>query len=287
MPGDGQIKSQESFSDRSTSGLLPLPHRGSIFLFCAATFFYWTSLYLYVPILPVYAQSLGASLSMVGIVVASYALPQMLLRIPIGIWSDNFGRRKPFVAGGIVMTLFGALGLGLAPNPLFLCLARIAAGIGAATWVVFTVFLASYYPLGVSGRAIGIINFVQGLALVMATSGGGAIGGVWGFRYSFFGAALLGVVALVVLSFTKEPAIRRVKTTSWHSFTQVATRPLLLMASSMAFLAEFTIFSAIFGFIPVYGAQIGASSTVYYNQAGDNLSVCNTQCSRFFSKRSS
>ena len=261
MPDTDQIRLRESFAERPPADLLPSPHRRSILLFCAVTFFFWTALYLYVPILPVYAQSLGASLSMVGVVIASYALPQLLLRIPIGVWSDALGRRKPFVAGGIFMTLVGALGLGLAPDPWFLCLARIATGIGAATWVTFIVHFASYYPRGGAVRAIGIINFVNGAALVVATSCGGAVAEVWGFGYTFFGAALLGIVALVVLLPAKEPQTRRAELASWRSFTRVATHPLLLTACFMGILLHFANFASVFGFIPVYGAKIGASNT--------------------------
>jgi MFS family permease len=50
---------------------------------------------------------------MVGIVVASYGLPQVLFRIPMGMWFDNIGRWKPLVAGGIVITVLGVLGLGV------------------------------------------------------------------------------------------------------------------------------------------------------------------------------
>ena len=72
----------------------PPPRRGgrclerSRVLFCAVTFFFFASLYLYVPILPVYAESVVGKLSVVGIVIASYALPQLLLRIPIGVFFD-------------------------------------------------------------------------------------------------------------------------------------------------------------------------------------------------------
>ena len=84
------------------AGLLPRSSRTPIVLFCIATFFYWTALYLYVPVLPVYAQSLGANLSMVGVIISSYGIAQLLLRIPIGVWTDALGRRKPWVAVGIV-----------------------------------------------------------------------------------------------------------------------------------------------------------------------------------------
>ena len=261
MPDAGQIRLQGSLEKRPDAGLLPPPRLRSILLFCTATFLYWVALYLYVPILPVYAQSLGASLSMVGVVIASYALPQLLLRIPIGVWSDALGRRKPFVAGGIVVTSVGALGLGLAPNPWFLGLARVVTGIGAAAWVTFTVYFAAYYSREGTGRAIGIINFVQGAALVVATSSGGAVAEVWGFGHTFFGATLVGVVALVALLFAREPTMRQAETASWRSFTQVAASPLLLIASSMGILLQFATFSGVFGFIPIYAAKIGASST--------------------------
>ena len=55
-------------------GLATRLSRRHAVLFCAVTFFYWGSLYLYVPILPVYAENVSGSLSMVGIIIASYAL---------------------------------------------------------------------------------------------------------------------------------------------------------------------------------------------------------------------
>ncbi len=253
-------KPPDSLRKRSDGGILPLTHRKSIIIFGAVTFLFWVALYLYVPILPVYAQSLGASLSMVGIVIASYAIPQLLLRIPIGVLFDTLNRRKSLIAGGIAITSAGALGLGLAPNPWLLTLARAVTGMGAATWVTFTVYFTGYYHQERTGRAIGIINFVQRFALVIATSCGGAIAEVQGFTHVFFIAALIGIVALLGLLFTSEPAGLQVRTIASTSFMRVAAHPLLLMASFMAILLQFSSFAGIFGFMPVYATGIGASS---------------------------
>jgi len=81
-------------SRKSVSGISSPSARKHIILFSIVTFFFWASLYLYVPILPVYAQSTGASLTVVGTIVAAYAIPQMLFRIPIGILFDAINRRK-------------------------------------------------------------------------------------------------------------------------------------------------------------------------------------------------
>ncbi|MBA7673139.1 sugar efflux transporter [subsurface metagenome] len=261
MPDALQIKLGESFTKSPTTGFLPLPHRRSILLLCVAIFFYWTALYLYVPILPVYAQSLGASLSLVGIIIASYALPQLLLRIPMGVWFDAMGKRKPLVAIGIVLTSVGALGLGLAPNVWLLFLSRVITGLGGAAWAILAVYFTAYYPQDNIDRPIGIIIFVNEVALVVATFCGGVIADVWGFKYTFLGAALLGIISLSALLLTREPTRRQVKAVSWRSFTQVATQPILLIVSSMGILLHFTNFAGVFGFIPIYGAKIGASST--------------------------
>ena len=239
---------------------LPPSHRKSVLLFCAATFFLWMSLYLYVPILPVYAHSLGANLSLVGVVIASYALPQMLFRIPIGIWFDALDKRKRLVVAGILVTLAGTVGLGLAPNIGFLFLARIVTGIGASTWVLFTVYFAAYYPRESMGRAIGLINFVSQTAMVAATFFGGVVAEMWGFKSTFFGATLLGILSLVALISAKEPEMHKAEHFSRHNFTRVAAHPVLLTVSFMGILLQFTSFSGVFGFIPIYAVKIGASN---------------------------
>jgi MFS family permease len=249
------------FDGLPSSRLIPASNRTSILFFCIVNFLWWIGLYLYVPILPVYIQEAGANLNMVGTVLSAYAIPQILLRIPIGIWSDRMGRRKPLVVGGIVFTSLGALGLGLSTTAWFLFLSRMTTGIGAAAWVVFPLYLTAYYPANDSGKAIGLINFIRSVGLIVATVGGGFIADGFGLSQPFFIAALLGVIALFALLFTKEMPVRRVQTEARHSFLSVATRPLLLVVSIMAILLLFTTFTGVFGFIPVYAAEIGASSS--------------------------
>lgn len=66
-----------------------------IVIFCL-----WSSLYLFVPIMTPFAELRGASLQMVGWLVGSYGLVQLILRIPLGMWSDRLRKRKPFIIYG-------------------------------------------------------------------------------------------------------------------------------------------------------------------------------------------
>jgi MFS family permease len=198
---------------------------------------------------------------MVGGVLAAYAIPQILLRIPMGIWSDRLGRRKPVVAAGIIFTSLGALGLGLSSTPWLLFLSRIATGIGAAAWVVFPLYFSAYYPENDSGKAFGLINFVQSIALIAATAGGGFIAEAFGLNRPFFVAALLGIFALLALTATRESPLTRMPAASLKNSLSIAARPLLITVSVMAILLHFAIFTGTFGFIPIYAADIGASSS--------------------------
>ena len=93
-------KTTPSESARKTQGPPYQPERMAIWAFYGGTFLYWGALYVYSPILSVYAQSLGASFTTIGMVVGAYGFVQMLLRIPLGIWSDRLGRRLPFLYAG-------------------------------------------------------------------------------------------------------------------------------------------------------------------------------------------
>lgn len=261
MGGDTSCESPSHSGKSASSSLIPSFPRRSALFFCIANFLFWAGLYLYVPILPVHVQSSGASLYLVGTVVAAYAIPQVLLRIPIGIWSDSLGRHKPLVVIGIVVASLGALGLGLSTNPWMMFLSRMTTGIGAAAWVVFTIYFTSYYPPEDSGKAIGLISFVQGGAMVTAAAGGGAIADVLGSRPTFYIAALLGAFALFALLFSKERLSSKTESVSWRDFSSVATHPVLITVSIMGILFQFSIFAGLFGFVPVYAARIGASHT--------------------------
>src|SRR5690554_4618827 len=120
---------------------------------------YWFAMYTYVPILGPYVQHLGGSLSMVGLVVGSYGVTQMLVRIPLGIVSDRLGRRKPFVILGIAFALVSSLGLGLSNTPTWALLFRGLAGVAAGAWVVFSVLFSSYFPPGQASHVMGVIMF--------------------------------------------------------------------------------------------------------------------------------
>ena len=127
----------------SIPGLSEAEARRGVITVTAATIFLYLSLYLYVPFLPLRAAELGASNTMIGAVVAGFAVGQVVLRLPIGIGADLIGRRKPFAVGSLVLATVGGLGLALAPNTATLFAARLLTGASVAGWVAITVLFSS------------------------------------------------------------------------------------------------------------------------------------------------
>ncbi len=233
---------------------------GSRMAFCIATLLFWMSLFLYVPILPVYAKSIADSYGIVGLVMSSYALPQLLLRIPVGLLYDATARHKLIVMLSIVVAVVSASCLAAAGGALTLFLARSLAGAASAGWVAFTMFFTGYYPQAQTSRAIGTINAVNQAALLAATGLGGVLADAAGYRAVFLVAAGLAGLSLVVMAFARQPEVGATSRAA-GGLRCLATSPLLIACSAMAVLMQFATFSSIFGFIPSYGATIGASNS--------------------------
>lgn len=197
---------------------------------------------------------------MVGMIVASYSIPQLLLRIPAGILFDSISKKKPLLITGIVLASLGAVGLGLSHDPWLIFWSRSVTGIASSTWVCFIIYFIAYHPQKEAGKAISILNFVLLSAMVIATFSGGFIAQQFGYSNTFFVAALLGIIALVCVLFTSEPSIVRSDGFSRKSFLSIVTYTPLIIVSLMGFLNTYADFSVIFGFLPIYGTQIGATS---------------------------
>ena len=118
-------------------------HKIKIFTFMTSML--WFSLYAYIAELSTYADTLGASLKTIGIITGSYGLLQMLIRIPLGVFSDYIGKRKIFVVIGMFIAVISSLTTFLIPSPTSLLITRSLAGVTASTWVIVTVMFSSYF----------------------------------------------------------------------------------------------------------------------------------------------
>jgi MFS family permease len=230
-------------------------------LFMAVTVLYWTSMYIYVPTLSPYLKDGGYSLQFIGIVLGSYGFVQMFVRFPLGILSDRWGRRKPFIILGMLTAIASCL-LFLIPGSWIWPLAgRVIAGVCASTWVAFTVMYAGYFGSGGTGRAMGNISLmtVSGQMLGMLLSG-------WlndGFSPAapFALGAIVATIGLVLAMLLRESDARESGQPgmSFELIASVVKNATLLRVSLLSVLAHGVLFITMFGFTPLKAQELGSN----------------------------
>ena len=80
-------------------------NRHALVTLCVAGFVGNISFSLLFPVLPYYAQEMGASLSQVGLILASYSYVTAIALIPFGMLSDRVGHLKMLAIGLTLYTL--------------------------------------------------------------------------------------------------------------------------------------------------------------------------------------
>ena len=227
--------------------------------FCLAFFCFWTSLYVYMPAFPVYAESLGASLTVVGLIIAAYGLVQFILRIPIGYLSDRYGIRLPFMTLGLVAIAIGAIGMALFPSPILLIVWRGFHGVGATSFVISAVYFAGFFRPDQAANATGQLLFMSAIFIVIASMVGGVLAENFGVPFTFWVSAVIAMVGTAAILFAGERPVSTHQPMSIHRFKRVLSIRTLLVASGIAALAQFVMWGLNIGFIPIFANNLGAS----------------------------
>ena len=241
----------------SRDSISPLSRQALLFYLC--TLFYWGGVYIYMPILSPYAKKIGGSLQAVGLVMGAYGLSQLILRVPLGLWSDRLRRRKPFILLGFLFDGLACLGLLFSESTLALFFSVLSAGVASSMWVAFTVLFSSYFPLSQVGQSMSLILFSMRLSQVFANYSGGAIAEAWGWTAPFHVGLAIAAVGLVLALWIPERRPEKTSGRSLKNLLRLGQNPRLLAISAFAMLMQFTVFAIIYGFTPIYAQQLGAT----------------------------
>ena len=144
------------------------------------------------PILPLWAETFGASPVQIGLITASYAVMQLLFAPVWGRLSDRYGRR-PIILVSLAGSAVAALTIGLAGTLVVLFLARVVQGIAGASYAAAQAYVADVTSPEERAKGMGMIGAAFGLGFVL----GPAIGALFSAvdeRLPFFVAAGLAAV---------------------------------------------------------------------------------------------
>ena len=152
---------------------------------------------LILPLLPYYAETFNASKFQTGLLIAVYALMQLIGAPILGRLSDRFGRR-PVLLVSIFGTFLGFLLLGFANTLWILFAARIIDGITGGNLSVAQAYISDVTDAQNRAKGLGLIGAAFGLGFIIGPVTGGLLS-QFSYNVPAFVAAGLALINFILI----------------------------------------------------------------------------------------
>ncbi len=152
---------------------------------------------LILPLLPYYAKTFNANQTTTGILIASYAVMQLIGAPILGRLSDRFGRR-PVLLLSVFGTFLGFLLLGFANALWMLFVSRILDGLTGGNLSVAQAYISDVTDEKNRSKGLGMIGAAFGLGFIIGPVTGGLLS-QWGYAVPAFAAATISFLNLILI----------------------------------------------------------------------------------------
>jgi MFS transporter, DHA1 family, multidrug resistance protein len=239
------------------------------------SFFCFLGSYMRIPIVPLFATSLGADTVQVGMINGAFMLMAGALSIPSGLISDRLGRRLPLL-GGLLLLAGSSFLLYWSSSPLQMAVIYLLFGMGLSAFSpTLMSYVADVTPPELLGQAYGWYTMALYGGITLGPAAGGFLGTALGLRPVFLvsGGLIFAMFFVTLLLLPALPASHR------NGETSVAIMPALkglmrnrpLVACMVATIGGCFGFGMFVTFMPLYildqGMNTGAVGFVFATQA--------------------
>lgn len=203
------------------------------------------------PLLPFYAEKLGASPTVVGLLVSTYAFCQLIAGPMLGRMSDHTGRR-PLLLVSQLGTFIGFIILAFAGSLWVVFLSRIIDGLTAGNLSLAQAYISDVTKPEDRAKSFGIIGIAFGMGFLVGPGVSGFLS-QFSYQWPIFAAAALSATSILATYFllpnsapsqqTGE-AQRRLTLLDWRAYLGYFRRPELapLLWQFFAFTFAFSMF---------------------------------------------
>jgi MFS family permease len=205
--------------------------------------------------LPVYADTLGASPSVVGIVVSSFSVTALLTRPFAGPAFDSFSRKRLLMASQCIICACMFL-YGVVDSLQGLVIVRLVHGIGIGCSGPLAMSLVSeFLPESRFASGISIYALAQSFAQVVGPAAGLYLVNAIGFSPSYFLAAGCLLVAICGVGLIREPYRERLR----YELKLDRMFAPEAVGKGVALMLLATSFSCMGAYVVLYGYSVGVS----------------------------
>ncbi|MCS7002596.1 MAG: MFS transporter, partial [Dehalococcoidia bacterium] len=196
-------------------------------------------LFAQLPVIAPYARDLGASATLVGLIVAAYSASNLVGNVLAGPILDRFGR-KPVLLASMALTTLALIGYGLAQTAEQLLGVRLLHGlvIAALTPGAFAL-LGDAAPVNERARVFGVTGALIALAAVLGPPTASAIYSQRDDASVFFGvAAIMAVATIVVATMARDTSRQHASDDEGGNLFGLFTRLKVLVGFGAAFVLQ-------------------------------------------------
>ncbi len=170
-------------------------------LILAASFFYFASPMLVTPLITGFAESVGASAALMGMIGGLMNLCALFCRPIAGNLADKISKYKLSFLGAGLMAL-SCLGYMAALEPLLIAISRVVNGIGfACCSVCMSTWMSHMLPKEKIGSGMGFYGMMNAMAMAVAPAIGVVSYQHLGYRFSFGVALFFCLATLLIIQF--------------------------------------------------------------------------------------
>lgn len=177
------------------------PSFGSLLLICCLVVFgCYFGTYMRLPVVPLYALSLGADPVQVGIINAAFLFSAGTLSLPLGMLSDRLGIKFLAAVGLLILSASSFL-LCLSRTPGEITWIYLFSGVGLAAFgPTVMALVANFSPATHLGRAYGWYTTALYTGMSIGPALGGFVAQGWGFPRVFFISGISTLLTFGVLA---------------------------------------------------------------------------------------
>ena len=182
------------------------------------------------PVRVLYAQSRGASLTIIGLMASAYLFSSFLFQYPVGWLADRWGRKQVMLFGLILQVILSAIYL-VVTDPITFVVLRFIEGIGTAALLpAARALIIDKIPPEKQGEAYGIFGAFFNAGFLLGPGIGGFLAS-FGYSAAFIGSVVFRVVAVGIVLFmvrNTSPGLVQTSTAKPRfSYSTLFTLPLL------------------------------------------------------------
>ena len=133
------------------------------------------------PLIPFYATRMGANGAMLGVILASFAVAQLVSAPGWGRFSDRYGRRPAILVGLLVSSAAYVVFAFTDTLPLLL-ISRFVQGVGGGTVGVLQAYVADSMRESDRAKSLGWLSAATSLGVVVGPAFGSFLTLLWGRR---------------------------------------------------------------------------------------------------------